>query len=237
MEWTTKMEGGGTLYLRDDGTYVYLEANRSGAGSYQVILQGLQGGQILGQMNPCETGLKLARMVSRSTMSQWGCLPLVKVICQESYPYSSPEGIASSPKLPLVQEEAAPPSVEDEEQWEEIPLATVPLPLEEEELWEEVPDLPLEPAIDASFQGFRPCLTEEIQLHDPILASCFRRCSGVLLREGEGSFALAVPYFPHKEFHLTSLLCLGYVLRLGGEQYVGFSFHRDGKPFHESGIA
>lgn len=87
MEWTTNMEGGGTLFFRDEGAYLYFEANRvdDGKGLYKVLIQGMSGVQVLGTMSPCETGLKLSRMVSRSTLGQWGCLPVTKAICQQSY--------------------------------------------------------------------------------------------------------------------------------------------------------
>lgn len=91
MEWTTNMEGGGTLYFRDDGSYYYFEANyplrREEKAEYQVILQGVQGGQLLGTMTPSEHGLKLSRMVSRTSLEKWGCLPVTKVICQKQYPF------------------------------------------------------------------------------------------------------------------------------------------------------
>lgn len=90
MEWTTNMEGGGTLYFRDDGSYFYFEARRPYEKSdpetaYQVILQGVHGGQLLGKLTPWEGGWKLSQMVSRSTLEKWGCLPVNKVICQKSY--------------------------------------------------------------------------------------------------------------------------------------------------------
>lgn len=81
------MEGGGTLFIRDEGAFLYFEANRSeeGEGVYKVMIQGVHGSQMLGTMGTCEGGLKLSRMVSRSTLGKWGCLPVTKAICERGY--------------------------------------------------------------------------------------------------------------------------------------------------------
>ncbi len=142
MEWTTKMEGGGTLYLRDDGTYMYLEANLSGekTGQFRVILQGLHGDQLLGTMSPREEGgLRLSRMIPRSTLGQWGCLPITKVLCQEIFTPSEP--ILGENLLFQMEEGDSLPKMEQAEEMAstEVATSTETLPEKEEDtLWEAV---------------------------------------------------------------------------------------------------
>lgn len=101
MEWTLKMEGGGSIFLRDDGSYLYFEARRvdDKEGLYKVRIQGLQGTQVLGTMLPCEEGLKLSRMISRGTLGQWGCLPITKVFCDKSFVFQEEYGCAVKSRI------------------------------------------------------------------------------------------------------------------------------------------
>lgn len=185
MEWTTKMEGGGTLYLRDDGTYMYLEANRSGeqGAHFRVILQGLHGDQLLGTMSPREEGgLRLSRMIPRSTLGQWGCLPITKVLCQEIFTGSEPfsgenllfqleeeeieQGEVAAPKeeispliSPLLPDEITPKTQKNDTIWKEVSSL-----LEEEDLGkiEEKPQKTTEKS------GEKPSATGESPLFEPV---------------------------------------------------------------------
>lgn len=230
MEWTTKMEGGGTLYLRDDGHCMYLEANRpeDGRGLYKVILQGIQGGQVLGTMEPSEKGLKLSRMVSRSTMGQWGCLPLSKVICQLTYPFPEEKEepleeaeVFSAALLEQIQEEESFRPVEESSDSPEQEHKT-------EESWTEVA-LPEEIPEEIQYEGgFSPCSHGEQWMKDGVLADCLSRCHDVLRSEREGGFALAIPF--EGEFPMIPLFCLAQKLELGTKTYLGFCFAQDGRP-------
>lgn len=235
MEWTTKMEGGGTLYLRDDGLYMYLEANRPEGqpGLYKVILQGVQGGQVLGTMEPCDTGLKLSRMVSRATLGQWGCLPLTKVICQLTYPFPTEEKQDS----PLEKEEVLAPSLWEEKVSldEEIPPKEEQTP-EEEVVWEGLQEEPEEilwtevTAPEEEREGFRPCPQPSQWMSDPVLVRGIGSYEGVLRQEREDGFALAIPFSADKAFPLTPLFCLAQPKELQGRKYLVFSFGHHGRP-------
>lgn len=246
MEWTTKMEGGGSLYLRDDGHYLYLEANRpQEPGIYKVILQGMGGGQVLGTMEPKENGLKLCRMVSRSTISQWGCLPLTKVICQRSYPppplEERPlmgEDVLSSALLEenqpsMAEKNHIPPEEEidfyepelDAGQGEisqEVETAEIEALSSTKEpiIWTEVPEHP----------DFFPCSRPEKGISVASLAEGIRGWPGVLRQERADGFALAVPYFADKAFPLTPLFCLAKWEVLLGRDYLIFGFSQEGRP-------
>lgn len=257
MEWTSKMEGGGSLYLRDEGNYLYLEATRpeEGEGLYKVILQGLQGRQVLGTMSPCEHGLKLSRMVSRSTMGQWGCLPLTKVICQMSFPFGEESNASVQPKSMEVPdvflgEQGVSPLSIVEENWEKPmeakdskvevsesrqgsgspSISEEFFPVEEEihseEQWELV-----EIAVEEQTTGFRPCTEPEAYLTDPLLLRSIRERSGVLLSEEEGGFSLAVPYTLKDKFPMIPLFCFGQYTQLQGGDYLLFSFRQGAVPY------
>lgn len=257
MEWTTKMEGGGTLYLRDDGHYMYLEANRPGdhSGLYKVILQGMQGGQVLGTMEPHENGLRLSRMVTRGTMGQWGCLPLTKVICQVSYPFPPME------ESPLTKEDVFSPdfSVEmdvispEEEKKEEVSF--LPAEVDQEEIgqgktlashplsqWEEVEvRAAAEPISEqkeeilwtevatGGKEGFFPCSGGQ-GVADRLLEEGISAYVGVLRKEEKGGFSLAIPFSLDKEFPLTPLFCLAVRKEVEGKDYLLFSFGSQGRP-------
>ncbi len=248
MEWTTKMEGGGSLYMRDDGHFLYFEANRPHeSGIFKVILQGMGGGQVLGTMELKESGLKLCRMVSRSTIAQWGCLPLTKVICQRSYPPNplketafavedvlSPMLLAENYPVREEKEENIPVEEnsfqESDSMLEKIshlveelsPLMDQKseIPPEEEVIWTEVP----------AGRDFFPCSRPDRGIVEPILVQNLRGVKGVLRQEGEEGFALAMPYFPDKAFPLTPLFCLGRLEEIFGRDYVVFHFSKEGRP-------
>ncbi len=257
MDWTSKMEGGGMLYLRDEGNYMYLEATRpqDTQGLYKVILQGLHGQQVLGTMTPCETGLKLSRMVSRSTMGQWGCLPLTKVICQLSFPFDKtstgehrgetegqaldyPQGALLSPGNSATENKTEnverqnplPPEPSLSNILPDILPDPVPNLVEETDQdiqWEAVP---LYDTTPPETKLFSPCPHPDRLMKDPLLESCFRRCKGVEMREGEEGLTLAVPYDCQREFVLSPIFCFGQLYQYQGERYVLFSFTESGKP-------
>lgn len=87
MDWQTEMVGGGTVFIRDDGSYLYFQAQKKDEikGIYKIRIQGMHGSQVLGTMLPDSEGLALSRMISRGTLEQWGCLPVVRVFCEKSY--------------------------------------------------------------------------------------------------------------------------------------------------------
>lgn len=87
MDWQTEMVGGGTVFIRDDGSYLYFQAQKNDGikGIYKIRIQGMHGTQVLGTMLPDGEGLSLSRMISRGTLEQWGCLPVVRIFCEKSY--------------------------------------------------------------------------------------------------------------------------------------------------------
>lgn len=265
MEWTTKMEGGGTLYLRDDGNYMYLEANRGAEpkGLYQVVLQGLQGGQVLGTMLPCETGLKLCRMVSRSTMGQWGCLPLIKVICQPSFLSPLPEQgagnieearefareLASKVASDVAEEEEI-QVTKEEETLETIALETgetreearektwkeTPFPQEERKMKaEEVSWELVEDIVPEMTEGFRACENPGQWVKDEGLLLSLQRCSKILYQEKKQGVELLIPYDLSEEFPLIPLFCLSSLYIDQDRKYLSFFFGADGKPMRPPG--
>lgn len=262
MEWTTKMEGGGSLYLRDEGNYLYLEATRPpGEGLYKVILQGLHGGQVLGTMSPEGKVLKLSRMVSRSTMGQWGCLPLTKVLCQLSFPFQegkfyetgvesrrdSSRGLSSSESNAPTQGATVDSTLREVAQEEELFQEVEPVGESLEQGRQFLPSESFEEDISLEEQweevvtvektpdlgGFSPCAQPVTLLKDPVLQGGILGCQGVLSRqEGEG-FSLAIPYFPDKAFPLTAIFCFGRCETLGEQKYVLYSFREGGSPWVE----
>lgn len=242
MEWSTKMEGGGTLFVRDDGAYVYLEATRPAdeSGLHKVVIFGLRGKQVLGTLSPSDGQLKLKRMVSSDTLAKWGCWPINRVVCQLTFPFQGEE-------TPGHLEEIVPDGSENlEEEPEFLPVVSLEREEEEaifseretaprekfspkEEGWEEE-FLPVE-----SVRKFVPYHPWKHRVAPPQLSAPLSRLSGVLWRwDGEGG-ELAVPYFPGKEFPLTPLFCLGRFQEVEGGKYLCFSFDGGGKPcFHRN---
>ncbi|MFI3252744.1 MAG: hypothetical protein R3Y63_00180 [Eubacteriales bacterium] len=253
MEWTTKMEGGGLLYLRDEGNYMYLEATRPSGqeGLYKVILHGMLGKQILGTMTPSDTGLKLSRMVSRSTLGQWGCLPITKVVCQLSFPFeekklpypttlsekeegqmdiiveASEEKNSSALSTNSLEEIILPAVQKIAEFFPAAKEANVPEEknLSQDESWEAVPDELME-----AEEGYRPCPRPQRWMKDAVLENCFRRCKDVLVLEKMEGFTLAIPYSTDKEFPLTPIFCFGEMMEYKGKSYLLFSFQESGVP-------
>ncbi len=261
MEWTTKMEGGGSLYLRDEGNYLYLEATRpeGGEGLYKVILQGLQGRQVLGTMSPSEHGLKLSRMVSRSTMGHWGCLPLTKVICQMSFPFGEETGVqvpmgtavttqtkvVEVPDVLFGEQGISPVSlvvgdvVEEAKKSETKPEQAIEQyeQIQERVLQGQTPEeeqwemVEIPTVEEEPDRGFRLCKEPQAYLTDPLLLPSLRDCRGVLLSEEEGGFSLALPYTPQEKFPLTPLFCFGQYTQLQGRAYLLFSFRQGAVPY------
>lgn len=72
------LAGGGTLRVREEDLWVYLEAVRpdDGRGLYKVWCTGPEGKFLLGTLVPQEGGLRLERRVARKTLQQAGAWPL-----------------------------------------------------------------------------------------------------------------------------------------------------------------
>lgn len=72
------LEGGGTLRVREEGPWVYLEAMcpDDGRGLYKVWCLGAGGEFLLGTLVPQENRLRLERRVSKQTLQQAGAWPL-----------------------------------------------------------------------------------------------------------------------------------------------------------------
>ena len=73
-----RMEGGGTLLLREDGPRIRFEAVRpdDGQGLYKAWVLGEEGELLLGTLIPEGDGLRLTRTVSRSALERAGCWPV-----------------------------------------------------------------------------------------------------------------------------------------------------------------
>ena len=73
------LAGGGTLRVREEDLWVYLEAVRpdDGKGIYKVWCTGPQGEFLLGTLVPQGGGLHLERRVARKTLQQAGAWPLI----------------------------------------------------------------------------------------------------------------------------------------------------------------
>lgn len=226
MEWNKGMEGGGNLYIRDEGSYVYLEASRprDQAGLYKIQIQGLEGKQILGTLTPSGDLLKLSRMVSRKHLDQWGCWPIQRAICQLSFPF----------------QELPPPSL-DEGQEKKAP--------------EVQPAELASPDHGPYPQGFAPCGQPETWVKNPRILGQLEQVRGLLYRQDNPGATLALPYLPQEPFPLPALFCLcqlvfseedagrtGVILPKGpGQQqwvdikkerqgYLSFSFGPGGQP-------
>ena len=93
-----RMEGGGTLSLREEGPRVHLEAARpdDGRGLYKAWVRGRQGSRLLGTLVPEAGGLRLRRTVSRSSLEQAGCWPVTGGNCVLTYPFPGAEGAGSA---------------------------------------------------------------------------------------------------------------------------------------------
>lgn len=89
-----RMEGGGTLSLREEGPRVYLEAARpdDGRGLYKAWVRGREGSFLLGTLLPEAGGLRLKRTVSRSSLERAGCWPVTGGSCVLFYPFPGPGG-------------------------------------------------------------------------------------------------------------------------------------------------
>ena len=89
-----RMEGGGTLSLREDGPRVRLEAVRpdDGRGLYKAWVRGPGGSFLLGTLLPEKGSLRLVRTVSRSSLEQAGCWPVTGGSGVLTYAFSSQPG-------------------------------------------------------------------------------------------------------------------------------------------------
>ena len=88
-----RMEGGGTLSLREEGLRVCLEAVRldDGRGLYKAWALGRSGRFLLGTLIPQGGGLRLSRTVSRTALEQAGCWPVTGGEAVLVYPFSQGE--------------------------------------------------------------------------------------------------------------------------------------------------
>lgn len=73
-----RLEGGGTLQVREEEPWVYLEAVRpeDGRGLYKVWCQGGRGEFLLGTLVPQGNRLRLERRVAKRTLQEAGAWPL-----------------------------------------------------------------------------------------------------------------------------------------------------------------
>ena len=96
------LTGGGRLTMTEEGVQVRLEVLRpnDGRGLYKVWLLGDGGRFLLGTLVPEGDGLCLRRRVSRSSLAQAGCWPVIAGECVLSFSFGQPgkqvEWIAAS---------------------------------------------------------------------------------------------------------------------------------------------
>ena len=72
------LDGGGRLYVRQEGMLVGMEAVRAndGRGLYKVWIRGQTGQLLLGTLTPEGGGLRLRRRLSRTELERSGCWPV-----------------------------------------------------------------------------------------------------------------------------------------------------------------
>ena len=94
-----RLEGGGTLSLREDGLRVRLEAVRpdDGRGLYKVWIWGGGGRFLLGTLVPERGALRLNRTVSRQSLLQAGCWPVEGGGAELAGPFFSPKAAEKEP--------------------------------------------------------------------------------------------------------------------------------------------
>lgn len=84
------LEGGGTLRVREEEPWVYLEAVRpeDGRGLYKVWCLGAEGEFLLGTLVPRENRLHLERRVAKRTLQEAGAWPLTGGKAVMVYPFT-----------------------------------------------------------------------------------------------------------------------------------------------------
>lgn len=89
------LAGGGTLRVREEDLWVYLEAVRpdDGRGLYKVWCTGPQGEFLLGTLVPQGGGLRLERRVARKTLQQAGAWPLIGGKTVMVYSFTDRDGV------------------------------------------------------------------------------------------------------------------------------------------------
>lgn len=95
MEQQWNMEGGGTLELRRDGAWAWLDARRAmdRKGLYKVWLRGGPGGRmLLGTLVPEKEGLRLTRRLLVSELERSGCWPLEGAQAVRAYSFDERAG-------------------------------------------------------------------------------------------------------------------------------------------------
>lgn len=77
-EQTLALNGGGRLYVRQEGMLVCMEAARpnDGRGLYKVWIRGATGRLLIGTLAPEGGGLRLRRRLSRTELERSGCWPV-----------------------------------------------------------------------------------------------------------------------------------------------------------------
>lgn len=79
MEWRQlRLNGGGTLRFREEGTLIRFEAFDAddGRGLYKIYVCGAQGKMLLGTVCPGQSGPELVRRISRNQLERCGCWPI-----------------------------------------------------------------------------------------------------------------------------------------------------------------
>ncbi len=234
MEQTIAMEGGGTLYLREEGTSYYLQASRpqEGDGLYKIVLQGLRGKQVLGTLTPQGQALTLTRMVTRNTLEQWGCYPIQKVLCQLTFPFQREEKPAFLQRTPPIFPEQPQNLEESPPEPHKIFPESPPQPEENiPKSAKQTSDFPLTQP-DAPLPGFAPCLHPGDWVKIPGLVPVLEGLPTLWIEENSPGFTLALPHRPGEKFPLPTLFCLGKLVEdeKKEKQYLCFSFDGQGRP-------
>lgn len=220
MNKTLSLQGGGTLYIKDQGSYFFVEAIRPNdqKGLYRVHLKGLMGTQQLGTLTPEGDYLRLARMVPRNTLERWGCYPITGGECICFFPFEEKSEQSNTPTEP--------------EQEEQAPICPSPKSLPELDVF---PPKPSEQMLAQNPQpeGWEPCSNPSERVVGRTLGEGFAALTPVYYRKRNHGFSLAVPIRCEEEFTLTPLLCIGKPIEIGGEQFVAFGFDPTGKPCRE----
>ncbi|MFI3251298.1 MAG: hypothetical protein R3Y07_10135 [Eubacteriales bacterium] len=234
------LEGGGSLSIKDQGAYYYIEAIRpnDGKGLYRAVVHGLTGSQALGTLTPEGEMIRLARMIPRTTLERWSCFPITGGECQCFFVFGEQPQREPPPKEPeplpfrtfikefpprsshenICHEERSP---EPQPRFEESPTIE-----EERSPLECEPTDPTEPPP----QDWRFCHNPAELVAGRTLGEGFEKISPVLYRKRRKGFSLAVPIRCEEEFTLTPLLCLGNTFEREGESYIAFCFDSNGKP-------
>lgn len=246
MEWTRNMDGGGTLYFRDDGGYLYFEARRSddGDGLYQVLISGGLGSRVLGTMVPCEGGLKLCRMVSRSAADGWGCFPVREVVCERYFVFAT-EGSGSGCEKKscdvdfvsgnesgdqgenLLENQFGEGDPMKEKRWAQEGEETYfqdAVAVVDEEVWLEV----VEGVGAENHEDDKKEVDFTAWICDSGLKKVFGDCVGVVRKEYSDGFVLGMPFSVGVEFPVVSGFCFGEYREMNGAGYLFFSFSSEG---------